>query len=108
MKALRLATLDLQLVTEKEMAPPAHSPRMIAATAMPNAADPFPILRSVVDLPEVDFNTGGSGDGEELTGKAAVMQYSNVFETVAYIAFGSAVVMILLTPLVKKLMQGVK
>ncbi|WP_298906179.1 ASKHA domain-containing protein [uncultured Aliiroseovarius sp.] len=34
----------------------------VNASAMPNSADPFPILRSVVDLPEPSFNTGG---GEE-------------------------------------------
>ncbi|UWQ09090.1 ASKHA domain-containing protein [Aliiroseovarius crassostreae] len=35
----------------------------VNASAMPNSSDPFPTLRSVVDLPEPSFNTGG-GDGE--------------------------------------------
>ena len=42
---------------------PRFQEHFVAATAMPNAADPFPILRALVPLPEVDFNTGGSGDG---------------------------------------------
>ncbi len=53
------------LVHEIEKIETAVEPRFqehfVAATAMPNAADRFPILRSVVDLPEVDFNTGGDG-----------------------------------------------
>ena len=32
----------------------------VNASAIPNSADPFPILESVVTLPEVNFNTGGS------------------------------------------------
>jgi len=31
----------------------------VNASAIPNSADPFPILESVVSLPEVNFNTGG-------------------------------------------------
>ena len=35
----------------------------VNASAIPNSSDPFPILGTVVDLPAVNFNTGG-GDGE--------------------------------------------
>ncbi|MBV7379664.1 ASKHA domain-containing protein [Maritimibacter dapengensis] len=42
---------------------PRFQEHFVAATAMPNAADPFPLLRGVVTLPEVDFNTGGDGAG---------------------------------------------
>ncbi len=40
----------------------------VNASAMPNAVDPFPILNSLVSLPDVSFNTGG-GDGEEGGGR---------------------------------------
>ena len=52
--------------------------------------------------------TGGGGDGKELTGKEAVLQYSNIFQNVAWIAFGAAALLVLLTPMVKKLMGDVK
>ncbi|MAM62431.1 ASKHA domain-containing protein [Maritimibacter sp. UBA3975] len=42
---------------------PRFQEHFVAATAMPNAADPFPILRALVPLPEVDYNTGGGGEG---------------------------------------------
>ncbi len=35
----------------------------VNASAIPNSSDPFPILGTVVDLPAVNFNTGG-GDGD--------------------------------------------
>ncbi len=35
----------------------------VNASAIPNSADPFPILETVVTLPQVNFNTGG-GDGD--------------------------------------------
>ncbi len=41
---------------------PRFQEHFVNASALPNSADPFPILRGVVDLPEVSFNTGGSGD----------------------------------------------
>lgn len=41
---------------------PRFQEHFVNASALPNSADPFPILRGVVDLPEVSFNTGG-GDG---------------------------------------------
>ena len=40
---------------------PRFQEHFVNASAMPNAADPFPILNGVVTLPEVSFN---SGDGE--------------------------------------------
>ncbi len=50
----------------------------------------------------------GGGDGEKLTGKLAVLQYANIFQNVAWIAFGAAALLVLLTPMVKKLMGDVK
>ena len=41
---------------------PRFQEHFVNASALPNSADPFPILRGIVDLPEVSFNTGG---GEE-------------------------------------------
>jgi uncharacterized 2Fe-2S/4Fe-4S cluster protein (DUF4445 family) len=39
---------------------PRFQEHFVNASALPNSADPFPILRGVVDLPEVSFNTGGN------------------------------------------------
>ncbi|MDW4497832.1 ASKHA domain-containing protein [Sulfitobacter sp. D35] len=41
---------------------PRFQEHFVNASAMPNAVDPFPILKSIVTLPAVIFNTGG-GDG---------------------------------------------
>ena len=41
---------------------PRFQEHFVNASALPNASDPFPILRSIVDLPEVSFNAGGSND----------------------------------------------
>ena len=38
---------------------PRFQEHFVNASALPNSAEPFPILRSVVDLPDVNFNTGG-------------------------------------------------
>ena len=38
---------------------PRFQEHFVNASALPNASDPFPILRSIVDLPDVSFNTGG-------------------------------------------------
>ena len=35
----------------------------VNASAMPNSSDSFPILNSLVHLPDVNFNTGGGEDG---------------------------------------------
>ncbi|AUQ74411.1 ASKHA domain-containing protein [Phaeobacter piscinae] len=40
----------------------------VNASAIPNSAEPFPILNSIVTLPEANFNTGG-GDGNEEGGR---------------------------------------
>ncbi|WP_299686641.1 ASKHA domain-containing protein [uncultured Tateyamaria sp.] len=42
---------------------PRFQEHFVNASALPNSADPFPILRSIVNLPEVSFNTGGGEDG---------------------------------------------
>ncbi|WP_415920648.1 ASKHA domain-containing protein [Tateyamaria sp. SN6-1] len=42
---------------------PRFQEHFVNASALPNSADPFPILRSIVDLPDVSFNTGGGEDG---------------------------------------------
>ncbi|XDA96666.1 ASKHA domain-containing protein [Sulfitobacter sp. LCG007] len=42
---------------------PRFQEHFVNASAMPNAVDPFPILNSIVALPEVSFNTGGSEGG---------------------------------------------
>ena len=41
---------------------PRFQEHFVNASAIPNSSDPFPILGTVVDLPQVNFNTGG-GDG---------------------------------------------
>ncbi|MEL6690688.1 MAG: ASKHA domain-containing protein [Pseudomonadota bacterium] len=46
---------------------PRFQEHFVNASAMPNSSDPFPILKSIVDLPDVSFNagadTGGGGGG---------------------------------------------
>ncbi|KIC22396.1 drug:proton antiporter [Leisingera sp. ANG-Vp] len=42
---------------------PRFQEHFVNASAIPNSADPFPILETVVTLPQVNFNTGG-GDSE--------------------------------------------
>ncbi len=56
-------TLVRQIEKIETAVEPRFQEHFVAATAMPNSADPFPILRSVVTLPEVDFNAGGGEDG---------------------------------------------
>ena len=55
------------LVAKIEKVETAIEPRFqehfVAASAMPNAVDPFPILRSVVPLPEPAFNAGDGAEG---------------------------------------------
>ncbi|MCI2398289.1 ASKHA domain-containing protein [Aliiroseovarius subalbicans] len=41
---------------------PRFQEHFVNASAIPNSADPFPILNSIVTLPDATFNTGG-GDG---------------------------------------------
>lgn len=42
---------------------PRFQEHFVNASAMPNASDPFPILRSIVDLPNPSFNSGDGGGG---------------------------------------------
>ncbi len=42
---------------------PRFQEHFVNANAMPHATDPFPELGRVVTLPDVSFNTGGSGEG---------------------------------------------
>jgi len=42
---------------------PRFQEHFVAASAIPNAVDPFPILRSVVNLPEPGFNAGDADGG---------------------------------------------
>ncbi|MEL7105298.1 MAG: ASKHA domain-containing protein [Pseudomonadota bacterium] len=42
---------------------PRFQEHFVNASAMPNAADPFPILNGVVDLPDVSFNAGDAEGG---------------------------------------------
>ncbi len=65
----RNARSDIETLVRKiEKIETAVEPRFqehfVNASAMPNASDPFPILRSLVDLPNPSFNSGdGSGGG---------------------------------------------
>ncbi|NIZ12230.1 ASKHA domain-containing protein [Phaeobacter sp. HF9A] len=47
---------------------PRFQEHFVNASAIPNSAEPFPILNSVVSLPDVSFNTGG-GDGDSAGGR---------------------------------------
>ncbi|MEP1537772.1 MAG: ASKHA domain-containing protein [Paracoccaceae bacterium] len=47
---------------------PRFQEHFVNASAIPNSIEPFPILRSVVTLPDVTFNTGG-GDKSEGGGR---------------------------------------
>lgn len=42
---------------------PRFQEHFVAANAIPHATDPFPQLSTLVTLPEVNFNAGGSGEG---------------------------------------------
>ena len=42
---------------------PRFQEHFVNASAIPNAVEPFPILNSIVTLPDVSFNTGGDGAG---------------------------------------------
>ncbi len=75
----RIALLNTQARTEIEETvrriekietaiEPRFQEHFVNASAIPNSAEPFPILASVVTLPEVNFNTGG-GDNDEAGGR---------------------------------------
>lgn len=42
---------------------PRFQEHFVNASAIPNSADPFPILNGIVHLPDVSFNTGGDSEG---------------------------------------------
>jgi len=42
---------------------PRFQEHFVNASAIPNSVEKFPILESVVTLPDVNFNTGGDGEG---------------------------------------------
>ncbi len=48
---------------------PRFQEHFVNASAMPNAVDPFPILRAIQPLPDVSFNTGGGGEGGAGSGR---------------------------------------
>jgi len=43
---------------------PRFQEHFVNASNIPNAVEPFPILESIVTLPDLNFNTGESSDGE--------------------------------------------
>ncbi|OIQ32083.1 MAG: drug:proton antiporter [Alphaproteobacteria bacterium MedPE-SWcel] len=47
---------------------PRFQEHFVNASAIPNATEPFPILKTVVSLPDVSFNAGG-GDGDAAGGR---------------------------------------
>jgi POT family proton-dependent oligopeptide transporter len=52
--------------------------------------------------------TGGSEDGAELTGYEAVQQYGHVFDQVGWFGLGAAVLLLALSPFLKKMVRGVQ
>ena len=48
---------------------PRFQEHFVNASAIPNSAEPFPILNSLVDLPDVNHNSGGGGGGGEDGGR---------------------------------------
>ena len=48
---------------------PRFQEHFVNASAMPNAVDPFPILRAIQPLPDVSFNTGGGSSGGAAGGR---------------------------------------
>ena len=58
-----IETLVRQIEKIETAVEPRFQEHFVNASALPNASDPFPTLRSVVALPEPSFNTGG-GDGD--------------------------------------------
>jgi uncharacterized 2Fe-2S/4Fe-4S cluster protein (DUF4445 family) len=41
---------------------PRFQEHFVNASAIPNSVEPFPILETVVTLPDVSFNSGGNDD----------------------------------------------
>ncbi|TCL09390.1 uncharacterized 2Fe-2S/4Fe-4S cluster protein (DUF4445 family) [Shimia isoporae] len=54
-----IETLVRQIEKIETAVEPRFQEHFVNASALPNSADPFPILREVVSLPDVSFNTGG-------------------------------------------------
>ena len=48
---------------------PRFQEHFVNASAIPNAAEPFPILSAAVALPDVSFNAGNGGEGAEAGGR---------------------------------------
>ncbi|MEY8802775.1 ASKHA domain-containing protein [Leisingera sp. XS_AS12] len=48
---------------------PRFQEHFVNASAIPNSAEPFPILETVVTLPQVNFNTGGGESGAASGGR---------------------------------------
>ncbi|WP_270730243.1 ASKHA domain-containing protein [Shimia sp. Alg240-R146] len=54
-----IETLVRQIEKIETAVEPRFQEHFVNASALPNSADPFPILRDLVTLPDVSFNTGG-------------------------------------------------
>ncbi|PSL19292.1 ASKHA domain-containing protein [Shimia abyssi] len=70
----QIETLVRQIEKIETAVEPSFQEHFVNASALPNSSDPFPILRSVVDLPEPSFNTGGgdaSGGGRRRRRRSA-------------------------------------
>ncbi|OOY22593.1 drug:proton antiporter [Thioclava sediminum] len=62
-KARREIEAQVHQITKVETAiEPRFQEHFVAANALPHATAPFPELRKIAPLPEVSFNTGGSGE----------------------------------------------
>ncbi|WP_299356678.1 ASKHA domain-containing protein [uncultured Shimia sp.] len=48
---------------------PRFQEHFVNASAIPNSVEPFPILNSIVTIPDVNFNTGGGGSDAEDGGR---------------------------------------
>lgn len=60
--ARRAIETQVRRITKIETAiEPRFQEHFVAANALPHATDPFPELAKIVTLPDVSFNTGGSG-----------------------------------------------
>ncbi|MDT0683879.1 ASKHA domain-containing protein [Roseicyclus sp. F158] len=61
--ARRQVEAQVRQITKVETAiEPRFQEHFVAANAMPHAVDPFPLLRAEVPLPDVSYNTRGSGE----------------------------------------------
>ena len=60
---IRIETVVGQIHKVETAVEPKFQEHFVAASAIPNAVDAFPILNSVVPLPSPSFNTGDGADG---------------------------------------------